>query len=108
MAFLLGIDTGGTFTDAVILDDTLPPEEAVAAKAKALTTRPDLSVGISGALHSVLPQNICETSEIGLVSLSTTLATNALVEGQGERTALIAIGFNKRDMEKAGLDTALG
>ncbi|MGI9357472.1 MAG: hydantoinase/oxoprolinase N-terminal domain-containing protein [Rhizobiaceae bacterium] len=108
MALLLGIDTGGTFTDAAILDDTLPPAKAVVAKAKALTSRPDLSIGIGGAVRTVIEQFACKAEDIRLVSLSTTLATNALVEGQGERVALIAIGFDERDMRKAGLDTALG
>jgi len=108
MAYLLGIDTGGTFTDAAILDDTLSPAEAVVGKAKALTSRPDLSIGIGGAVRAVLGQFAGRAEDIGLVSLSTTLATNALVEGQGERVALVAIGFDERDMRKAGLDTALG
>ena len=108
MAFLLGIDTGGTFTDAVILDDMADPQNAVVAKAKSLTTRPNLSGGISGAVNAVFSTSVCAADDIGLVSLSTTLATNALVEGQGERVALIAIGFGNRDMRKAGLDSALG
>ena len=45
---------------------------------------------------------------VGLVSLSTTLATNALVEGQGGRVALIAIGFEDRDLSNAGLADAMG
>ncbi len=108
MAYLLGIDTGGTFTDAALLNDAKPPQEAVVAKAKSLTTPHNLSIGVAGALNSVLAQNNCNAGEIGLVSLSTTLATNALVEGQGEPVALVAIGFAERDMQKAGLDTALG
>jgi N-methylhydantoinase A/oxoprolinase/acetone carboxylase beta subunit len=41
------------------------------------------------------------------VSLSTTLATNALVEGQGGRVALIFIGFDEGDLERGGLTEAL-
>ena len=76
MAILLGIDTGGTYTDAVLLDD----ERGILATAKALTTKHELSVGIREALEAVLPT---PPVEIGMVSLSTTLATNAVVEGQG-------------------------
>jgi N-methylhydantoinase A/oxoprolinase/acetone carboxylase beta subunit len=86
MAVLLGIDTGGTYTDAVILDEDL----GVLGKAKALTTRHDLSIGIQNALEKVLP---AATSPIQLVSLSTTLATNAIVEGQGSPVCLILIGY---------------
>ena len=45
MTFFLGVDTGGTYTDAVILED----EEKVIASAKALTSRQDLAIGISEA-----------------------------------------------------------
>jgi len=46
MAYLLGIDTGGTYTDAVILDEAA---DTVVASAKALTSRPDLSQGVGAA-----------------------------------------------------------
>lgn len=100
----LGIDTGGTYTDAVLFGHG----DGVIAKAKALTTRHDLSVGIGGAVSSVLAQSGAEATSIGLVSLSTTLATNALVEGQGGRTALVMIGFAEDDLERGGLVEALG
>ncbi len=109
MAYLLGIDTGGTFTDAVILE-TEPDGSGgkLLAKAKALTTRHNLAIGIAAATENVLHASKCNPGTIGLVSLSTTLATNALVEGQGENVALIAIGFEQRDLKNAGLADALG
>lgn len=100
---LLGIDTGGTYTDAVLFRE----EAGVLAKAKALTTRHDLAVGISGAVDSVLAKAAVKPSEIALVSLSTTLATNALVEGQGGRAALVMIGFGPEDLARGGLSDAL-
>ena len=109
MALLLGIDTGGTFTDAALLDNSTGDEEPkVIAKAKSLTTRQDLSVCIADAAESVIAHSKCKPEDIKLVSVSTTLATNALVEGQGGRVALIAIGFDAKDLEKAGLTEALG
>ena len=101
---LLGIDTGGTYTDAVLFTY----DDGVLAKAKALTTKHDLSIGISGAVDSVLDQYDGKVSDVALVSLSTTLATNSLVEGKGGSVALIMIGFNEDDMERAGLRQALG
>ena len=101
---LLGIDTGGTYTDAVLYSET----QGVVARAKALTTRHDLSVGISGAVEAVLEQAKAAVSAIGLVSLSTTLATNALVEGQGGRAGLVMIGFGPEDLKRDGLADALG
>ena len=95
MAFLLGVDTGGTYTDAVVLDDST---DQVIASAKALTSRPDLSKGITGAIDAALADAKVTPDQIALVSLSTTLATNALVEGQGGRVAFVAIGFDAADM----------
>ena len=48
-----------------------------------------------------------QPAQIAMVSLSTTLATNALVEGQGGRVALIFIGFDADDLERGGLIEAL-
>ncbi len=104
MPLLLGIDTGGTYTDAVLLDD----DRGVVAKAKSLTTRDDLAIGIAGAVDRVLADSGVPAGDIALVSLSTTLATNALVEGYGGRVCLVFIGFGDPDLDKAGLRDALG
>ncbi|MEM7426955.1 MAG: hydantoinase/oxoprolinase family protein [Pseudomonadota bacterium] len=103
MSLLLGIDTGGTYTDAVIFDE----DRGVLETAKALTTRHDLSIGIGGAVSAALEKSAVQASEIGLVSLSTTLATNALVEGQGGRVCLVLIGFDENALDRAGLAEAL-
>ncbi len=104
MAYLLGVDTGGTYTDAVILDEAA---DAVIGKAKSLTTRGDLAIGIGKAVDAALAGAGVAPSQIAMVSLSTTLATNALVEGQGGRVALIFIGFDADDLERGGLVEAL-
>lgn len=104
MALLLGVDTGGTYTDAVLIRD----EAEVVASAKALTTRHDLSIGVGGAVQAVLRESGADLREIGMASLSTTLATNALVEGQGGRVGLVYIGFRERDLDGHGLREALG
>jgi N-methylhydantoinase A/oxoprolinase/acetone carboxylase beta subunit len=103
MAVLLGVDTGGTYTDAVLLRD----EVEVLASAKALTTRQDLAIGVGAAIDAVLAQSGVEPVQIAMAALSTTLATNALVEGQGGRVALVFIGFGQADLARAGLEEAL-
>lgn len=103
MALLLGVDTGGTYTDAVLIRD----ETEVIASAKALTTRADLAVGIGQAVRAVLEQAGVAPEQVAMASLSTTLATNALVEGQGGRVGLVYIGFHARDLETHGLAEAL-
>lgn len=79
----IGIDTGGTFTDSAIVD---LESGLVISKAKALTTRHDLRIGIESSL-SLLDRSLFD--KVKLVSLSTTLATNAVVEGKGARVGLI-------------------
>jgi N-methylhydantoinase A/oxoprolinase/acetone carboxylase beta subunit len=104
----LGIDTGGTYTDAVLWAEQADGKGKILAKAKALTTRHDLAVGIGGAVDAVLKASRAKASAIKLVSMSTTLATNALVEGQGGRVALVMIGFSEADVSRDGLKAALG
>ena len=105
MSLVLGLDTGGTFTDAALLDTA---SGDVLATAKALTTRADLSIGVGGAIAACLENWGGPRKTISRISLSTTLATNAVVEGVGGRVGLILIGFDDKVMERAGLGAALG
>lgn len=100
----LGIDTGGTFTDAVLLDDA----GGVLATAKAPTTRHDLAIGIGDALRTLLARPTAADARIGLVAVSTTLATNALVEGHGSPVCLVVIGQDADMLSRARLGLALG
>lgn len=86
MSMVLGIDTGGTYTDAVLLEQE---HKTVVAKAKAPTTRENLAKGITACIDKLCPR---EMPPMDKVVLSTTLATNAIVEGEGRPTGLILIG----------------
>lgn len=88
MSFILGIDTGGTYTDAVVVDTS---SRKIICKAKSETTKWNLVTGIKNCLDLLDFHNF---SEIIQVSLSTTLATNAIVEGRGGNIALIYMGTN--------------
>jgi N-methylhydantoinase A/oxoprolinase/acetone carboxylase beta subunit len=79
----LGIDAGGTFTDAVIYDLS---GTKLLAKNKTLTTTWDYSEGISAALGRLDPVLL---ASVNLVALSTTLATNAIVEDKGQKVGLL-------------------
>jgi N-methylhydantoinase A len=81
---LLGVDVGGTFTDAVLLDG-----EAVHT-AKLPTTPEDQSVGVIGAVETVLRQAGAEPAAVESFAHGMTVGTNALLEERGARTALIA------------------
>jgi N-methylhydantoinase A/oxoprolinase/acetone carboxylase beta subunit len=103
--YLVGIDTGGTYTDAVIIArDT----HRIIASAKALTTKGDLSIGVKEALLEVmrvLPAG-ADATDISLVSVSTTLATNAVVEGHGSAVGVFLIGFDEQMVLRTGIAKA--
>jgi N-methylhydantoinase A/oxoprolinase/acetone carboxylase beta subunit len=109
MNISLGIDTGGTYTDAVLVNhDT----GEVLASAKALTTRHDLALGISAAIRAVFAASstlatAITPSAVTLVALSTTLATNTLAEGQRGAVCLILIGYERDLMAQWGFDRQL-
>jgi N-methylhydantoinase A/oxoprolinase/acetone carboxylase beta subunit len=94
MAIALGIDTGGTYTDAALVEYE---SGRVLARAKAPTTRHGLAIGIRQAMERVLAVGEAgaaeRTADVCLVSLSTTLATNAIVEDQGAPVAVLLIGY---------------
>jgi N-methylhydantoinase A/oxoprolinase/acetone carboxylase beta subunit len=85
---VLGIDTGGTYTDGVLLDYR---SRKVLASHKSLTTKRDFSIGIENVIEGI---RIEDPSAIRMVSISTTLATNAIAEGKGKRVALFLIGYD--------------
>ena len=105
MTLVLGLDTGGTFTDAALLNMA---DRKVIASAKSLTTRHNLAMGVGNAINALLTQWTGSRDDISLVSLSTTLATNAVVESVGGAVCLVLIGFDKEMAGRAGLTVALG
>jgi len=106
MVYILGLDTGGTFTDAAIID---AETGALVAKAKSPTTREDLSIGLGQAITDALQKLPSGKKEnVKRVCLSTTLATNAVVEGMGGRVGLVMIGFDETALGRNNLGTVLG
>ena len=97
----LGIDAGGTYTDTVIYD---MGERRILAKAKALTTYHNLVIGIRNALAQ-LPGDLL--GQVQVTSLSTTLATNSIVEGRGHKVGIIALtpwGWTEEQVGHSPLD----
>ncbi len=89
----IGIDTGGTCTDAVIYDFETGK---VLHSGKANTTKSNLEIGIANALDT-LPRDLVQ--QAGNIALSTTLATNACLENKGARAKLLLIGFQEEMMD---------
>ncbi len=102
----LGIDAGGTYTDAAIYDFST---KNILSKSKALTTKWDYAIGITDALEQ-LPREQLE--QVDLVSVSTTLATNAIVEGHGSKVGLLVMPpygiYEAGDIEHAPLSVIKG
>jgi N-methylhydantoinase A/oxoprolinase/acetone carboxylase beta subunit len=90
--YIIGIDTGGTFTDAVLLDAS---SNQVLQTAKVPTTHHQLSIGTGQVLSALLQTSKISASEINAVAVSSTLATNSVVENKGARVAVLVIGYVK-------------
>jgi len=103
--YLIGVDTGGTYTDAAIIEAA---GQRVIATAKSITTKGDLSIGVADAITramAAMPQGL-HPQDIALVSVSTTLATNAVVEGHGSAVGVLLVGFDASMAERTGIAKA--
>jgi N-methylhydantoinase A/oxoprolinase/acetone carboxylase beta subunit len=97
----LGIDTGGTYTDAVLVDS----ERRIVSAAKSLTTRFDLAEGIGASLDKLGASRL---TSVALVSLSTTLTTNSVVEGKGAPVCALLAGYDAAQVKASGLADLIG
>ena len=98
----LGIDTGGTFTDGILLE---PVSRRIIKSTKALTTHHDLKLCIGEVFDQLLSP---DPGPIALVSLSTTLATNAIAEGKRRPVALFLLGYDPELVERFGFGQQFG
>ena len=97
----IGIDTGGTCTDAIVYHFE---NKTILASAKTATTKENLSKGIAAALQG-LPTEFVKQAEV--IALSTTLATNACVENKGGRAKLIFFGVKAENVARTGAEYGL-
>src|SRR3954454_1674230 len=81
---LLGVDVGGTFTDAVVFDG------AKLHTAKAPSTPDDPSRGVMAAVAAALSRAGADAGDVEIFAHGMTVGTNALLTESGARTALIA------------------
>ena len=99
--YVIGIDTGGTYTDGVLLD---LQSRMVMAFSKTLTTRDNLARGINKALNEL---NIADPATVRLVGISSTLATNSIAEGKTRKVGLLLIGYDRELMAAYNLVSKL-
>ena len=86
MAWRLGIDIGGTFTDVALVNDV----DGTIGIAKTPTTPSDFGKAVLSGLHSALDRYGVQPDEVSLLSHATTVVTNSILEENGARTALIS------------------
>src|SRR5919106_1413770 len=86
MAWRIGVDIGGTFTDVALVDDA----SGHVGVAKVPTTPHDLAEGVLGALDTAMKRYGLAAAEVELFSHATTVVTNAILEETGARAALIS------------------
>jgi N-methylhydantoinase A len=85
MSVRLGVDIGGTFTDLVAIDE----HTGAVRVGKVLTTAKDPAHGVEQGVQSLLDEATVDPARVRAVVHGTTLATNALIERKGARTALL-------------------
>ena len=95
--FKMGIDIGGTFTDVVMLDEV----SGEVYNGKLLSTPKDLSEGVTAIFQRMLKETAIDPKKIITAIHGTTVATNAIIERKGSKTALLTTkGF--RDVLEIG------
>jgi N-methylhydantoinase A len=85
MAWRIGVDIGGTFTDVALVDDA----SGRIGVAKVPTTPADLAEGVLAALGTAMQRYGVAAADVGLLSHATTVVTNAILEQRGARAALV-------------------
>jgi N-methylhydantoinase A len=85
MAWRIGVDIGGTFTDVALVDDA----SGRIGVAKVPTTPADLADGVLAVLGMAMERHGVAAAEVGLLSHATTIVTNAILEERGARAALV-------------------
>ena len=89
MGIRIGADVGGTFTDIVMQLDTERSAAPVYASTKVLTTHQAPELGILDGISQIATQERVDLADVEQISHGTTLATNALIERRGAKTALV-------------------
>ena len=90
--YIVGIDTGGTCTDGVLINTG---SKEVVTTAKVTTTHHDLSQGITSVIEDIVEKSGIVSDQLVSIFISTTLATNSVVENRGARVGLFVIGYVK-------------
>src|SRR3954451_7808077 len=92
MAYRLGVDVGGTFTDILLIDE----ESGATYRAKTSSTPEDQSIGVLRGIERACTAASITLADIDEVFHGTTVATNAILEGKGATVGLVTTeGFRQ-------------
>ena len=92
MAYRLGVDVGGTFTDLLLMDE----DTGNTYEAKVHSTPEDSSVGVFEGIERICSDAGVKPSEISQIMHGTTVGTNAILQGQGAKMGLVTtIGYRQ-------------
>ena len=86
MAWRIGVDIGGTFTDVALIEE----ETGEIGVAKVPTTVPDYAAGVISGLEAAMAKYKVAPDSVALLSHATTVVTNAILEEKGARAALVS------------------
>ncbi|HAH69910.1 MAG TPA: hypothetical protein DCL58_09040 [Synergistaceae bacterium] len=101
----IGIDVGGTNTDGVLYDCV---DKRIVASVKIPTEHASYAKAIDNSLKALTASIDDNGSEVASVNISTTVSTNALLEGKGEPSNLILIGFDRYPHIVSDIEGAIG
>lgn len=103
----IGIDVGGTFTDAVAVDNDTYELIGTVKVPTTHTAKEGVAAGIVQALHKVMQENHIAPEDVAFIAHGTTQATNALLEGDVSNVGIITVGSGLQGM-KSKSDTTMG
>jgi N-methylhydantoinase A len=86
MAWRIGVDIGGTFTDVVLVDE----ETGHIGVAKAPTTPRDVTQGVIDGIRQGLTRYRVDPTAVAMLAHATTIVTNALIEKKGAKAGFVA------------------
>ncbi len=107
MAIRIGIDVGGTFTDAVAVDDETFELVGTVKVPTSHTSKQGVAAGIVEALQLVMQKHNIPPEDVTFIAHGTTQATNALLEGDVEKVGIIGVGKGVEG-QKVRMDTQIG
>ena len=102
----IGIVVGGTFTDAVAINNDTYELIGTVKVPTTHTAKEGVAAGIVEVLHKVMEENGIRPEDVTFIAHGTTQATNALLEGDVANVGIVTMGSGRSKKRGAGADGA--